>query len=115
MTRNLINKNSCPLCFKLDKSGPWELVLDNSITSSSSNGRLIPLKRNGRRQAKEPFHSCAYACDVEVIKNMTALRGLGSIVIRLLNCIHSVLSISTMVSACADLIEKYEKEQGVSE
>lgn len=35
--------------------------------------------------------------------------------IRLLNCIHSVLSISAMVDSCAYLIEKYQKEQGVSE
>lgn len=35
--------------------------------------------------------------------------------IRLLNCIHSVLSIRGMVDSCAYLIEKYQKEQGVSE
>lgn len=35
--------------------------------------------------------------------------------IRLLNCIYSVLSINLMVTVCADFIEKYQKEQGVSE
>lgn len=35
--------------------------------------------------------------------------------IRLLNCIHSVLTINSIVGACADLIEKYQKEQGVYE
>ena len=35
--------------------------------------------------------------------------------IRLLNCIHSVLSIGVMVDSCAYLIEKYQKEQGVPE
>ncbi len=35
--------------------------------------------------------------------------------IRLLNCIHSVLSIRTMVDSCSYLIEKYQKEQGVRE
>lgn len=35
--------------------------------------------------------------------------------VRLLNCIRSVLSISAMVDACAYLIEKYQKEQGVPE
>ena len=33
--------------------------------------------------------------------------------VRLLNCIHTVLGISTMVAACAYLIEKFQKEQGV--